>query len=88
MKGWKLKFTAGYRRKYEGTLKWDEDEIQLYHPIEEEFSKVHVSGKQMYLQPEFDKNKKCLCFWGINKMMNSKESLSKAMKTFFIHSNG
>ena len=49
MKGWKLKFTAGYRRKYEGTLKWDEDEIQLYHPIEEEFSKVHVSGKQMYL---------------------------------------
>ena len=49
MKGWKLKFTAGYRRKYEGTLKWDEEEIQHSHPIEEEFSKVHVSGKQMFL---------------------------------------
>ena len=40
------------------------------------------------MKPEFNKNKKCLCFDGINKMMNSKQQLSKAMKTFFIHSNG
>ena len=72
-------------------LKWDENEVQLYHPIEEEVSNFQVTGRQYYLQPEFQKGKKCLCFWGINKMMNSKranqEQLKNAMKTFSIHSN-
>ena len=66
--------------------------MQLFHPIEEEFSKVHVTGKQMALHPEYNKEKKCTCFWGINKMMNGsdkgKKQLQDAMKNFYIHSNG
>ena len=62
-----------YLREYENQLRWDQDEVQLYHPIEEEDSKVVISGKQYILHPEYKKGKKCLCFWGINKMFNGKE---------------
>ena len=69
-----------YLRQFEKTLQWDENEVQLYHPIEEEVSNVHVSGRQYFMQPEFQKVKKCLCFWGINKMMNGKgDQLKNAM---------
>ena len=70
---WQLKVKNLYLREYENQLRWDQDEVQLYHPIEDEDSKVLISGRQYFLHPEYKKGKKCLCFWGINKMFNGKE---------------
>ena len=50
---WRLKVKNLYLRQYEKALQWDENEVQLYHPLEEEDSKVHISGKQFFLHPEY-----------------------------------
>ena len=42
---WKLKVNNVHFKKYESAIKWDEPEVQLYHPIEEEDSKVQISGR-------------------------------------------
>jgi hypothetical protein len=54
-----------------------------------EDSTVHISGRQIASGPEYKKGKKCLCLWGINKMIyGNGKYLKKAMRTFFVHSNG
>jgi len=42
---WFLNVKNVHFKKYEKTVKWDESYTQLYHPIEDEDSKVQISGR-------------------------------------------